>query len=98
MGMLARLAQAAYLLGRVLRHTLETTTDQDFQARESQQLDRTLRALNNLMGVEGKIRRFPVCAQTAICYRYDSSFYSIKVTTMPQEHPGQQVRNNNVAL
>ncbi|KAK5120909.1 hypothetical protein LTR16_004440, partial [Cryomyces antarcticus] len=68
MGMLARLSQAAYLLGRVFKHTKDSTVNDLYHVEEREQLDRTLRALLNLSYVEGAMRRMAVCAQTGICY------------------------------
>ena len=68
MGMLARLSQATYLLGHVLRHTSDKTMDTAFHQEEKTQLTRTIRSLIELSYVEGNIRRMTVCAQTSICY------------------------------
>ncbi|KAK5011152.1 hypothetical protein LTR39_004577, partial [Cryomyces antarcticus] len=68
MGMLARLSQAAYLLGRVFKHTKDSTVNDLYHEEEKKQLDRTLRALLNLSYVDGAMRRMAVCAQTGICY------------------------------
>jgi hypothetical protein len=76
MGMLARMCQASYLLGLVLRYNrnrAESASSSHFDNREEYwQLDKTLNALLNLSYVEGEIRRTAVCAQTSICYRYVS--------------------------
>jgi hypothetical protein len=69
MGMLARMSQAAYLLGRVYRHIRNPLEDETARDDERWQLDRTLRALLNLTYVEGEIRRMAICPQTSICYR-----------------------------
>jgi hypothetical protein len=70
MGSLARMSQAAYLLGRVYKHNRYPPSAQADREAEFWQLDRTLRALLNLSYVEGELRRMAVCGQTAICYRY----------------------------
>ncbi|KAF2673857.1 hypothetical protein BT63DRAFT_168588 [Microthyrium microscopicum] len=70
MGMLARMCQATYLLGRVLRFQARNNEHEDDEMRQSEkvQLDRTLRSLLNLLYVEGSVKRLPVCAQSSICY------------------------------
>lgn len=45
MGKFARLAQATHLLGRVLRHIRDPTTDEAFLSEEREALDRALRSL-----------------------------------------------------
>lgn len=77
MGMLARMCQASYLLGLVLRYNRNRTESAPSSAgfndhEEYWQLDKTINALLNLSYVEGEIRRTAVCAQTSICYRYAS--------------------------
>src|SRR5271155_1891805 len=68
-GTLARLAQAAYLLG----HVLHLINDSDRNPRplsdEISQLDQTIWSLTNLSYTEGQIRRMAVCGQTSFCYR-----------------------------
>jgi hypothetical protein len=68
MGMLARLSQAAYLLGRVTRHKQSPTGDADFDAAERMQLDRSLRSLINLTYEEGNTRLMAICPQLAVCF------------------------------
>lgn len=75
--MLARMCQASYLLGLVLRYNRNRAESASSSAgfndhEEYLQLDKTLKALLNLSYVEGEIRRTAVCAQTSICYRYAS--------------------------
>lgn len=67
-GMLARLSQAAHLLGRVLRHKKYPTNDAQFNVQEQAQLNRALRALINLTYEEGATKFMPICPQTAICF------------------------------
>ena len=68
MGMLARLAQSAFLLGRVYRWQISPTGDAQFDADEKGQLDRALRALLTLTYEEGATRFMPICPQTALCF------------------------------
>ncbi|KAF2495903.1 hypothetical protein BU16DRAFT_360464 [Lophium mytilinum] len=70
MGMLARMSQATFILGRVLRFQARSSESEDQAFRESErlQLDRTLRALLNLVYIEGSVKRTAVCAQSSICY------------------------------
>ncbi|KIW19987.1 hypothetical protein PV08_00562 [Exophiala spinifera] len=68
MGMLARLAQSAYLLGRVYRWQFHPTGNAQFDGEEQFQLDRALRALLNLTYLEGATRLMPICPQTALCF------------------------------
>jgi hypothetical protein len=71
MGMLARMCQATFILGRVLRYHTRGSEydDDDFRQSERLQLDRTLRALLHLVYMEGAVKRIAVCAQSSICYR-----------------------------
>jgi hypothetical protein len=71
MGMLARMAQATFILGRVLRFQARSSDSEDeaFRHAERIQLDKTLRALLNLVYIEGAFKRSLVCAQSSICYR-----------------------------
>lgn len=68
MGLLARLAQAAYLLGYVFRLNAESDSASLPLTGERAQLDRTIWSLVNLSYTEGQVSRMAVCAQTAICY------------------------------
>jgi hypothetical protein len=70
MSMFVRLCQATYLLGRVLNFHYWTNED-DYNFRESQrvQLDKTLRALLNLVYQEGALQRTHICVQSSIAYR-----------------------------
>ena len=85
-GTLARLAQAAYFLGYVLRLTNEPKGDSSSLTEEVRQLDRTIWSLINLSYVEGQMRRMAVCGQTSLCYRSVSS------------HPGIRLLANNWTL
>jgi hypothetical protein len=67
MGMLARLSQASYLLGRVLRHKNNPTNDSVFDCEERSFLQHALQALLNLTYEEGSTRLMPICPQTALC-------------------------------
>jgi len=69
--MLARMSQATFLLGRVLRFQARSSDSETLGDRETErfQLDKTLRALLNLVYIEGSRKLIPVCAQTSICYR-----------------------------
>jgi hypothetical protein len=71
MGMLARMCQATFILGRVLKFQARGSENDDegYRQAERVQFDRTLRALLNLMYIEGSVKRMPVCAQSGICYR-----------------------------
>lgn len=68
MGMLARLAQSAFLLGRVYRWKNHPTGDDDFDQSEKNQLDRALRALLNLTYEEGAVYLMAICPQIALCF------------------------------
>jgi hypothetical protein len=69
MGTLARMAQAAYLLGYVLRLVRTANSNSSSLREEISQLDRTIWSLINLSYTEGQIRRMAVCSQTSLCYR-----------------------------
>lgn len=64
----ARLAQAAYLLGRVLGNTTDKTLAEDFRREEASQLYRTLSALINVSDVEGTVEELSFCPQLGICF------------------------------
>jgi hypothetical protein len=68
-GTLARLAQAAYLLGYVFRLISPSSNNSSPAIEEVLQLDRTLWSLINLSYAEGQITRMAVCSQTSLCYR-----------------------------
>ncbi|KEF60501.1 uncharacterized protein A1O9_02062 [Exophiala aquamarina CBS 119918] len=68
MGMLARLAQSAFLLGRVYRCKTHPTGDAQFDLSEKGQLDRALHALLSLTYEEGATRLMAICPQTALCF------------------------------
>ncbi|OCL08529.1 hypothetical protein AOQ84DRAFT_340229 [Glonium stellatum] len=86
MGMLARMCQAAYLLGRVHRYNMNLPNDEPDHQAEKWQLDRTLRSLLNLTYVEGQIRRMAVCAQTGICYSALIALYDPGSSRADPEH------------
>lgn len=69
MGLFARLAQAAHLLGRVYRHLSDSTFDESFHTEEREQLQRTLLALANVSLVEERVRELSFCSQISTCYR-----------------------------
>jgi hypothetical protein len=68
MGMFARLAQAAFLLGRVYRWKNHPTGDIEFDHAEKLQLEMSLRVLINLTYVEGSERLMLMCSQIALCF------------------------------
>jgi hypothetical protein len=75
MGMFSRMSQATFLLGRVLQFHSRNKEheDPDDRLAEQLQLDRTIRALLNLVYIEGSVKLISVCAQTSICYRFVES-------------------------
>jgi hypothetical protein len=77
-GTLARLAQAAYLLGYVLRLINQSSNESSPRSEEVLQLDRTIWSLINLSYTEGQIRRMAVCGQTSLCYRFEDMFSNIR--------------------
>jgi hypothetical protein len=68
LGMLARLSQAVYLLGKVLRHKHEPTDDPDFNQHERLQIDKSLRALLKLAYQGNSAPVTAICPQTAMCF------------------------------
>ena len=66
MSSFALLAQAAWLLGQVLKHVSSNTSDRKLYDEEGMQLDRTLHALI----AASDIASSPPCDQATICYRY----------------------------
>jgi hypothetical protein len=69
MGRFARVALAAHLLGRVLRHRSDMSVDLSFKREEAQQLDRALHALLLFNEHYREENRTIACCQTAVCYR-----------------------------
>jgi hypothetical protein len=70
-GPYARSAQAAHLLGRVIRHKSNKIGDPSFQLEEALQLDRTLQSLTVLLPEEeADMTCERYCCALAICYRY----------------------------
>lgn len=68
MGRFGRFAQATYLLGRVLKHVSDRTTDREFLDEEATQLRRTLQALATLVKVESLNTKAEFCTQRSICW------------------------------
>ena len=68
MGMLARLAQAAYLLGKVLQHRQDPTSNPQFNENERHQIDKSLRALLRLAYEGNSVPVTTICPQTAMCF------------------------------
>ncbi len=77
MGRFARFAQATYLLGRVLKHVSDRTTDTEFLEEEAIQLRRTLNALANLVRLESDNAAMEFCTQSSICYAYVPIIHSL---------------------
>lgn len=74
-GPFAREAQVSYLLGRVLRHAYEPTSDPRFDFDEAVALDRTLKAFRTLLPEEiDSCARY--CGATGVCNRYFLHFPS----------------------
>ncbi|KAL7792030.1 N-terminal binuclear Zn cluster-containing protein [Trichoderma ceciliae] len=63
LGRFARFAQAAHLLGQVLRHVAEGSTES-----ETAQLRRTIFSLVSVSKMEAHLRQLEFCSQTAVCY------------------------------
>ncbi|KAL7942607.1 N-terminal binuclear Zn cluster-containing protein [Trichoderma barbatum] len=63
LGRFARFAQAAHLLGQVLRHVAEGSTES-----ETAQLRRTIFSLVSVSKLEAHLRQLEFCSQTAVCY------------------------------
>lgn len=68
LGRFARFAQAAHLLGQVLRHVAEGSPES-----ETAQLRRTIFSLVNVSRLEAHLRQMEFCSQTAVCYWYVQS-------------------------
>jgi len=66
-GRFARLAQATYLLGLVLKFASSPHSD-EFRSTEAFQLRRTLQSLVVLSSVEGEKRQLEVCPTNSVCY------------------------------
>ncbi|RFU35948.1 hypothetical protein B7463_g416, partial [Scytalidium lignicola] len=68
MGRFNLLAQAANLLGQVLRHICEHDADREFHAQEAEILERTLIALTNVSREESRTRGMGICGPTTVCH------------------------------
>ncbi|KAF4965163.1 hypothetical protein FSARC_7030 [Fusarium sarcochroum] len=79
-GPFARLAQAANLLGRVIRHCNETSLELDFVLDNFEALDQTILSLMALLSTEHSTPSTETCTATALCFRQSHSleipFYS----------------------
>jgi hypothetical protein len=71
MGRFCLTAQATILLGKVLRHVIDESSDGEFHENEAKVLDDTLAALTNVSIQEGRFRGIGVCSPTTVCYRYE---------------------------
>jgi hypothetical protein len=69
-GKFARLAQAAHLLSRVLRHLSDTETGHEFLDNEREALDRALRSLLLLTVSEEELCGVAYCSPVAVLSRY----------------------------
>ncbi|KAL4997081.1 hypothetical protein BDV10DRAFT_98895 [Aspergillus recurvatus] len=67
MGRFARLAQATYLLDRVLRHTQDRTLSAGSREEEAIQLDKALSSLLTFTANETERRGIKICSQAALC-------------------------------
>jgi hypothetical protein len=65
----ARLAQAANLLGRVIRHCTETKLELHFVLDNFETLDQTIFSLTELLSIERSTASMEICIATTICYR-----------------------------
>ncbi|UKZ54120.1 hypothetical protein TrVGV298_007926 [Trichoderma virens] len=63
LGRFARFAQAAHLIGQVLRHVAEGSSES-----ETAQLRRTIFSLVSVSKLEAHLRQLEFCSQTAVCY------------------------------
>lgn len=80
MGRFSLTAQAAVLLGKVIRNVNETSAVMDFQAHEAKVLEDTILALTNVSFQEGRARGISVCSPTTICYRQVTHGFKLAVT------------------
>jgi hypothetical protein len=69
MGKFARLAQASYLLSRVLRHVSDAAIDKDFLKEEKATLERALRSLLSLTVSEEEMYGVAYCSPVAVLGR-----------------------------
>ncbi|KAL6872834.1 N-terminal binuclear Zn cluster-containing protein [Trichoderma novae-zelandiae] len=63
LGRFARFAQAAHLLGQVLRHVAQGSLES-----ETAQLRRTILSLVSVSGLEAHLRQLEFCSPAAVCY------------------------------
>lgn len=67
-GPFARECQISHLIGRVLRHVFEPSSDSDFHLQEALQLERTLMAFMPLL-IEEQTKFHYYCAALGMCSR-----------------------------
>lgn len=65
----ARLAQAAYLLGRVIRHCNDDDLDPQFILDNYETLSQAIISLTELLAVGGQGMSRDLCAATILCWR-----------------------------
>lgn len=71
MGRFARLAQATYLLDRVLGHIQDSEMSTEDRDEEAVYLDKALCALVAFTASETARRQIKLCSQAALCHRLD---------------------------
>ncbi|KAK6827016.1 hypothetical protein RU639_004540 [Aspergillus parasiticus] len=71
MGKFARLAQAAHLLSRVLRHVSDTEISRNFLREERNTLDRAIRSLLSLTVSEEELCGVVYCSPVAVLRSYE---------------------------
>jgi hypothetical protein len=65
----ARLAQAANLLGRVIRHCTDAELDFHFVLDDFETLDQTIFSLMELLAAEHSAASMEMCIATTVCFR-----------------------------
>ncbi|KAL7940461.1 fungal-specific transcription factor domain-containing protein [Trichoderma barbatum] len=92
MGRFARLSQATYLLGRVLKHLQDDTVFSESLMEEDIQLDKALHALLAFTASETNRRDIRICSQAALC---QSALALLHIPWLYPRHESEAVENRS---
>jgi hypothetical protein len=96
MGIFARLAQAAYLLGKVQRHRRDPTEDPEFNEQERIQIDRSLRALLRLSFEADSVHVTDICPQTMMCFEALIQLHYPNLSEVVDPHTSHRHQRNSI--
>ncbi|KAF2495631.1 hypothetical protein BU16DRAFT_539560 [Lophium mytilinum] len=90
-GQFARECQVSHLVGRVLRHVFDPTSDPAFQANEALQLERTLMAFMPLL-MDEELQFGKYCAALGICSSALFTLYDSAMSRLQENSEVDQLR------